>query len=305
MTDFDTNIASMHERLASIRNDVDDTFSTMFGDLDKLLNSIEQLKSDGVDNGKRVKQLEERAEGQSELIETLTKEAEEARSLRAEAREQDLEIERLKSELESKNDLVKALRRKSEDSEQSKSKQKQQDKKIFEQQHELDRKQRELDRAKSRINELKQELEAEHQRAAEQTGIESSEMVSLKAELDARKSMIKSLKADGERVDSLEAQLEAKQEAVDALEQAIDQHAATIEGLRRSVEAWKEKYQAVKGEKIQDIDETMTELPEFTDTELEALRQLEATNQGGPESTVAINMSDSLKQARKAKARAN
>jgi chromosome segregation ATPase len=304
MTDLEKTLASVHKRLSAMREEIEREFGMLFDELEQVESSVENLKSAEGDQDKRLKQLAERAEGQSELIETLTQEAEEARSLRGEVRERELEIEKLNSELESKSDLVKALRRQASESEQAKATAKQRDKKIFEQQHQLDRKQKELDRATAEIAELKSALESEDDRSADETVVDGAEIDALKAELDARKSMIKSLKADAKRAESLESQLDAKTEAVDALEDAIDQHAKTIAELRRSVDAWKSKYQAAKGEKLKDKDRTMTELPAFTDTEVEVLKGLERDKEDAPAATVAIDMRGALKEARRNKARA-
>ena len=301
MTDLETTIASFHERLNAVRDEIEAEFSNLFEELDEARSAADQVKSAENDSDKRIKQLEERAEGQAELIETLTQEAEEARALRDEVRERELELDSLSSELDSKNDLVKALRLQLENGVELKTTAKQRDKKIFEQQHELDRRQKELDRSAREIAELKDEIEAENERAAEETVVDNAELVALKAELDARKTMIKSLKADAERAESLEARLEAKREAVNALEEAIDQHSETISELKRSVDTWKAKYQAAKGAELKDEDHTMTELPALTDTEIDVLRELEGSTEDAPAQTVAIDMRDALKEARRKK----
>lgn len=301
MIDLETNVARLHDRLDAIRDEIEGEFQALYAELDEARGEAEQLKSADSDQDKRVKQLEERAEGQSELIATLTQEAEEARALRAEVRDRDLEIEKLESKLSSKDDLVSALRRQVDEGEQLKAAAKQHDKKIFEQQHELDRKQKELDRSASKIAELKDELRTESERAATETVVDNAEIESLKAELDVRKTLIKSLKEDAERADALEAQLEAKRDAISSLEDAIDQHADTIAELRRSIDAWKEKYSAAKGEKFFDGDCTMTELPSLTDTEVDVLKELETSDTDTPAATVAIDMRDALKEARSGK----
>lgn len=301
MTDLETNMASFHERLKAMRDEIEAEFSNLLAEADAARNAAEELKSADNDQAKKIRQLEERAEGQGGLIETLTQEAEEARSLRQEVREAELQVERLNSELDSKNDLVKALRLQLEEGVELKTAAKQRDKKIFEQQHELDRRQNELDRSALELAELREEIETENERAAEATVVDNAELVSLQSELDARKTMIKSLKADAERAESLEARLEAKREAVNALEEAIDQHAETISELKRSVDAWKAKYQAAKGETLASQARTMTELPALTDTELNVLRELEESSDDVPAQTVAINMRDALKEARRKK----
>jgi DNA repair exonuclease SbcCD ATPase subunit len=303
MTNLDKTIASLHKRIESIRQEFDGQLAELFSDLDAARAAAGELQAAGDGHDKRLRQLEERAEGQSELIETLTQEAAEARSLRSELRDRDLEIERLNSELGSKKDLVQALRHQLGDVDQLKATAKQRDKKIFEQQHELDRKQQELESAERKLETLRDELDTMSAQTAEDTAVDGAELVALKSELDARKTMIRSLREDADRASSLDAQLEVKRETIRVLEESIDQHVATIAELRRSVDAWKKKYQAAKGE-LCDSDQTLAEPPEFTDTEVEALRALEMAGEMAPERTVAIDMRDALKQARAQKARA-
>jgi hypothetical protein len=115
--------------------------------------------------------------------------------------------------------------------------------------------------------------------------------------------MIRSLRADADRAEALESQLDAKRETIAVLEESIEQHSRTIAELRRSVDAWKKKYQAAKGEVGAEQDQTLAEPPEFTDTEIEALKALEKANAGAaPDRTLAIDMRDALKEARRQKA---
>jgi hypothetical protein len=76
----------------------------------------------------------------------------------------------------------------------------------------------------------------------------------------------------------------------------------TISALRRSVDAWKHKYQAVKGRVGEEHDQTLAEPPDFSDTELDAFKALEKVNGDAPDRTVAIDMRDALKEARRQKA---
>lgn len=305
MTDLEKTIAGVHQRIESLRQDFDGSLAALAAELDAVLASAEEMVSSGESQNKRVRQLEERAEGQSELIETLTQEAQEARTLRRELRDRELEIEKMGSELETKKELIQALRQQLGEVDQLKAAARQHDKKIFEQQHELDRKQTELERANRRISDLKAELESAEERSADATAADGAELDALKAELDARKTMLKSLRADAERATSLEAQLEAKREALGGLEESIDRHVATIAELRKSADAWKKKYQAAKGQLVEDQDQTIAEPPAFTDTEVEALKELESGNRAGaPDRTVAIDMRDALKEARRQKSTA-
>lgn len=278
MTEIAKSIAHLNDGLKAMRDDVESRLAAIFEALAEATELAEHVKSD-------------ESQHDTQLAELLD-----------EVRERDLEIGKLTSELDSKKDLVTALRRQIGEIGQLKAAATARDQTILEQQNELERKQQELDRVRTRLSGLEAELAAFTDRGSEATSVDNVELVALKSELDARKSMIKSLKADAQRAESLEAQLDAKREAIDALEQAVDQHARTIAGLRESVDAWKAKYRAVKGEKIDDGTETMTELPAFTDTELEALKALEESNAEAPDATVAIDMRDALKEARRHKA---
>ena len=297
MTDLDTTIANLRERLRASSDDIVREFSSLFAELDLARSAADQLKSVETDKDQRLKRLEESAEEQGELIASLTQEAEEARALRGEVSERELEIERTASELESKNDLVTAMRRQLEGAEELKTAAKQSDKKIFEQQNELDRMQKELYRSERELIELKEVLEAVNERAADESVVENTELVALKAELDERKTMITSLRKNAEKAGALEARLEAKCEAVDAFEE-------TISELRRSVEGWRSKYQAAKGEDLADVGHTVTELPVLTNTEVNVLKKLENLSEEGTGQTVAIDMRAALKEALEDKTRA-
>lgn len=323
MSDLQKPIISLHERLESLRRDFDREFTLLFAEVDAAKDAIEQARSAENGQDKRLRQLEERAEGQSALIATLTQEAQEARALRDEVRTRELEIEKLGSELASKGELIHALRQQLGEVDGIKSTAKQRDKKIFEQQHKLDQKQQELEqkqqelgqkqreldekqqsleRAQREVDSLRNELAAAAEVSQVETSVDTAEIVALKSELDARKSMIRSLRADAERAEALEGQLEAKRETIAVLEESIEQQGKTIAELRRSVDAWKKKYQAAKGEVGEEQNQTLVEPPEFTDTEIEALKELDKANAGAPpDRTLAIDMRDALKEARRQK----
>ena len=299
MTDLENILDNLNSRLSAMHDGIETEFSALLGEIDQVRRAADQLQSAGDDRVKRLKQLEERTKAQDELVETLTEEAAEVRIFRDEVRERDLEIERLNSELKTKDDLMKELRSQLEEVDQLKAKVGQSEKKVFEQQYELDRQQKALDRAARDVAGLQDELKAESERAADETVVEHAELVALKSELDARKTMVRSLKADAEGAESLGAQLEAKREAINSLECAIDQHVETISELRHSVDAWKAKYKAAKGEKFEDYDQTMTELPTFAASEADELKN---SQQKPSDQTVAIDMRESLALARRDKA---
>ncbi len=119
--------------------------------------------------------------------------------MREEVRSRDLEIERVTSELESKKELVRALRRDAEGVDRVKT-----DGKIKD--RELDELRAQLKRAEQQAANAMMEADALRE-AASQHSEESAELESLRAELEARKTMIKSLRADQERVASMRSSL--------------------------------------------------------------------------------------------------
>lgn len=279
MTDLEKILDNLNSRLSAMHDGIETEFSALLAEIDQVHRAADQLQSAGDDRVKRLKQLEERTKAQNELVETLTEEAAEVRVFREEVRERDLEIERLNSALKTKDDLMKGLNSQLKEVDQLKAKVGQSEKKVFEQQYELDRQQKALDRA-------------------------ARDVAVLQDELDARKTMITSLKADTERAESLGVQLEAKREAIDSLEGAIDQHVETISELRHSVDAWKAKYKAAKGEEFEDYDQTMTELPIFAATETDEHKNVENAQPNTSDQTVAIDMRDVLEHAQRDKTRA-
>ena len=122
------------------------------------------------------------------------------------------------------------------------------------------------------------------------------------SELEARRTMIRSLREDAARAEELQSQLEAKRETIEMLEDSIDQHVQTITELRKSADGWKLKYLAVKGVPVAEIEETLTEQPKFTDTEIHALREFDPNADEASDKTVAIDMRDVLEAVRAQKA---
>jgi hypothetical protein len=123
----------------------------------------------------------------------------------------------------------------------------------------------------------------------------------LRAELEARKVMIKSLRADQDRVAALQATINEKGEIVRQLEASLNRHSDTIVELKRSAEAWKRKYQAVKGSSS--TAETSVNVPTLSDTDVRVIEQLEQGAATDTESTIAIDMRGSLLEARRTQAK--
>jgi phage shock protein A len=112
--------------------------------------------------------------------------------------------------------------------------------------------------------------------------------------------MIKSLRADQDRVGNLEASNDEKREIIEQLEASLNRHSNTIIELKRSAEAWKRKYQGVKGHSS--TAETSVSLPTLSDTDVRAIEHLEKTVETKNDSTIAIDMRRSLLEARRAAA---
>lgn len=275
-----TSTEVLRERLTGLLADWGAEMSMLLKELDAARAEAAAVKAGTQGRADRLRQLEERAKAQSELIETLKAEAAEAGGFREEIRERDLEIERLNSEIESKQELVRALRRDAETVDRLKSEARQKDKQIADQ--------------AAALKEVEERLAELEGLAESETAEDHAELAAVKAELEARKSLIKSLRADSERVATLEAQLEAKREIVASLEASVNQHAETIAEVRKTAEQWKRKYLAAKGAD----DTSSASLPAFSETEVEAMKALEKAG-GEPERTLAIDMRRPLSEARR------
>jgi chromosome segregation ATPase len=286
MARHETGIEELRERLTGLLADWGAEMSMVLRELDETRSRLTEARSASENHTEQLKNLEDRVAGQTKLIETLKAEAAEAPELRNQVRANDLEIERLASELESKQELVRALRRDAEASDRLKTESKIKDKEIAT----LHKERRQTERQISELNEALSE-QSEHQN---DEGI--AELEAVRAELEARKTLIKSLRADADRVTALENRLEEKREIVTTLEASINKHVETIAELKRTGDAWRKKYLALRGKHSSS---TSSELPVFSETDVAALQQLESTDVATPEHTIAIDMRRPLSEARR------
>jgi chromosome segregation ATPase len=293
MANARTDTASLRERLTGLLADWGSEMSILVRELDDTRAELESLKARNDGRDAALEQLEDKLARQNELLDTLKADAEEASALRKEHGEKELQIERLSSEVESKQELVRALRRDAGSIDRLKSEGDRKDRTIAQLRADL----REAEAA---VADLRGELESWHESSENQSAEDRAELEGLRAELEARKSMIKSLRGDSERVTALEASLEEKREIVSSLEESINRHVETIAELKRSNELWKKKYQALKGG---DGATTSVELPVFSDTDVAVMQDLDATDT--PDHTVAINMRRPLSEARRKAAQGN
>jgi chromosome segregation ATPase len=289
MTDRQASIQGLRDRLTGLLADWGAELALVLKELDEKRARVAELEGRQQGRTDELDLLKKRLDGQDQLIETLKAEAEEASKLRKEVRSKDLEFERVSSELDSKKELVRALRRDAEAADRLKADAKVKDRSV-------DDLKSELHKAERHIEEQAKEMSAMRE-AAGKANDESAELEAVRAELEARKVMIKSLRADQDRVAGLEAGLDEKREIIRQLEASLNRHSNTIIELKRSAEAWKRKYQSAKGNSS--TAETSVSLPTLSDTDVRAIEELEKNVETKSDSTIAIDMRRSLLEARR------
>lgn len=286
MADIDTPIEALRERLTQLLADWGAEMSMVLTDLEDARGQIAKLES-AAGSKDEAQELRRRLQGQEDLIETLKADAAEAAKLRKSLHASELEAEKHRSELETKRDLVKALRKDLDKAEDLKK--------------ELKRKDRELAGLASEKEQLEQRL-SDAEQSAQDSKDDTTELVAIRAELEAKTSLLKSLRTDADRCEALEEQVDEKRATIAKLEKSIESQAATIADLKDSVKRWKDRYAAVKsGDLTGDTSiRTRPNLPVASAGE-ETLDEAAATiTDAQAERTLAINMRDALREARTA-----
>jgi chromosome segregation ATPase len=290
MTEPTGTIQGLRDRLTGLLADWGAELASVLKELEEKRARVAELEGGAAGRADEIEQLRQRIEGRNTLIEALRGDAEEASKLRAEVRSRDLELERVSSELESKKELVRALRRDTDSVDRAKADARNKDREIEELRGKLQRAERQAGDAAAELAVLRE--------AAEGKGSEEqAEIDALRAELEARKTVIKSLRADQERVAALQASLDEKRGIVEQLEVTINRHSNTIAELRRSVEMWKRKYHSVKADS--GTATTSVSLPSLSDTDVRVIEQLDKSGAGKNDATIAIDMRRSLLEARR------
>ncbi|HUQ52634.1 MAG TPA: hypothetical protein VM692_10455 [Gammaproteobacteria bacterium] len=286
----------MRDRLTGLLADWGAELALVLKELEEKRARVVELEGGAAGRKSELESLQQRIDGQNTLIEALRGDAEEASKLRAEVRNKDLEFERVSSELESKKELVRALRRDGDGADRLKSESKQKDR-------ELEELKSKLQRAETKASEATAALAALREATEGKVSEEQAEIDALRSELEARKTVIKSLRADQERVSALQASLEEKRDIIEQLEASINRHSNTIAELRRSVDTWKRKYHAVKGDSPTAT--TSVNLPSLSDTDVRVIEQIEKASGGKTDATIAIDMRRSLLEARRTASQSN
>jgi DNA repair exonuclease SbcCD ATPase subunit len=290
MAELQTPIPELRERLTSLLADWGAELSMVLRELEVKRARLDDIESSRETHEAETESLKQELRSQSELLQSLRADAEQVEPLRDALREKDLESERLSSELSSKQELIRALRRDAESLDRLKGDLKLKDKEIA-------RLQSDWERAEHRAAEMRAELDVLREGQAERE--DASELEAVRAELEARKSLIKSLRADAGRVGMLESQLDEKREIIGQLESSINQNADTIAELKRLADMWKKKYQVLRGA---EIEATSAQLPAFTETDVRVIERLHADAGKAPDRTIAIDMRKSLLEARRSSA---
>jgi chromosome segregation ATPase len=296
MTEPTATIQGLRDRLTGMLADWGAELALVLKELEEKRARLADLEGGAASRKHELESLQERVDGQNTLIEALRGDAEEVSKLRAEVRSRDLEFERVSSELESKKELVRALRRDGDGADRLKNETKQKDR-------ELEELRAKLQRAEAKAAEAAAQLSGLREDAASKASEEQAELETLRAELEARKTVIKSLRADQDRVTALQASLEEKRDIIEQLEASINRHSNTIAELRRSADTWKRKYQAVKGDSPTAT--TSINLPSLSDTDVRVIEQIERSTGGKNDATIAIDMRRSLLEARRTAAQGN
>jgi chromosome segregation ATPase len=104
-------------------------------------------------------------------------------------------------------------------------------------------------KVRTRVEELEQQLAAAPARPAEPVEpveqnkrFQQEEFEAMRAELAARKSLVKTLRSDAERSKTLEKELAENREAMATMKKSIDRNTKTMAELRRSADSWEQKY---------------------------------------------------------------
>jgi len=289
MAEVETPVEALRDRLTGLLADWGAEFSMVLKELDSKRARLKELSVAATGHEKEVQDLTRRVEGQDELIQTLKTDAEEASRLRREIHGKDVDLDRLASEIATKEELIVALRRSADSADRLKD-----DAQLKDQ--DIEQLKAEKLKSDQQIAGLNDELRQLQENSQDQCSQEAIELDAVKAELDARKTLISSLRADADRLGALDSALEDKRNVIATLESSMNKQASTITELKQSISNWQNRYAQLKAQKIS-TDATSPELPALSDTDVRAIESLQSDD--GPEQTIAIDMRESLLEARR------
>jgi chromosome segregation ATPase len=163
----------------------------------------------------------------------------------------------------------------------------------------------ELRKARALIQELERQGEARARPAQSQRGVPQEEVEAMRAELAARKVLVKSLRTDADKSKALEKELAENRQLMMTMKALIDRHSKTIAELRRGAESWERKYKRLAEagtgagtatEKPSRDDETFTDSNILSDTGVE--QYVNASMEIDGAHTIVIDMTEPLRKAR-------
>jgi len=291
MANIDTPIDALRDRLTQLLADWGAEMSMVLKELEDARGRLSEIESSAVDHEEELVELKKRITGQETLIETLRGDADDAGKLRKTLNSTELELEKTRADLESKVDLIKMLRADGDKKDAAKKS--------------LERVEKALAEQRAANANLEQRLRAAEEAAAASHD-DSAELAAVRAELDAKSSLVKTLRADANRAEQLEERLDEKRATIAKLEDSLESQAKTIAELKESVSRWKEKFAGAKNSDDSGATtlSTVPDLPlaDFDDDE-EADPEAQAATDVLAERTLAINMRDALRDARKTQER--
>lgn len=151
-----------------------------------------------------------------------------------------------------------------------------------------------LQKARARIEELERRIADAEKQPPSQPAVQQEEFEAMRAELAARKSLVKSLRTDAERGKALEKELARTREEMAAMKTSNQRHARTISELRRSSDNWERKYRELSETAGKRLSRETDRAPRGTRIEptVDAPAEVDGTR------TVVIDMTESLRAAR-------
>ena len=295
MAESEIPIGTMRQRLTGLLADWGADFSELLAELEEKRARLEALEAGAATQTRDADALSKQVEAQDTLIESLNIDAGEAAALRKELHDRELELESKSAEIDSKQDLIGVLRRDTEGLGRLKG-----DGRVKDQ--EIARLTREKQEAEQHAAEVAEEFDM--LTASTLTNLDASrELDSVRAELDARKSLIDSLRGDADRARALEAQLEEKRDVISRLETSIDRHVSSIAELQETVAVWKAKYSELKMKKPAVGSASLPASSAPSEASLHSLEDIEDLSGDLTEATISVDMRETLLKSQQAPGR--
>ena len=162
--------------------------------------------------------------------------------------------------------------------------------------------------ARARIEELEKQLAAQDKPAQQQKSVPQDEVEAMRAELAARKLLVKSMRADAERGKTLEKELSENRDVIAKLKESVARHARTVAELRRGSDGWEQKYRQLAETASKQLSRESDSVPRAGDRPVRDKR-IEPTMSEPAEvdgsRTVVIDMTEPLRKARDERRRKN